>query len=114
MDGTRATAAAGAVHVEEDDAIALTKRGAIDALQRPADVFERAGGYVAWNDRIGHAGEAAMPQVDVGSAHFGPGRAKQRRARRQRGAIEFTNLDGPPRASHHGSEDAITHVVRYP
>ena len=108
MDRAGAAPAAGAVHVEEHDAIALAKRLAVDAAERAANRLEDAGGDVAGNDRIRHAGQAAVPQVHVGAAHF------RSRGPQQRGA-SAADPDAGTRGSrwaacgagHDGGEDAV-------
>ena len=59
----------------------------------PRIAVERAGRDVPGDDRIRHAGQAAVPQVHIGAAHFGSRGPQQRGARRQIGTREFANLD---------------------
>ena len=40
-------------------------------FQYPADA------HVAWNDRIGHAGQTAVAQVNIGAAHFAGDRLEE-------------------------------------
>ena len=70
-------------------------------VQRAADRLERAGRDVPGNDRIRHAGEPSVPEVDVGAAHLRARRAQQRGAGRQIGPRELAELDraGAARAS---------------
>src|SRR4051812_11870989 len=55
-----------------------------------------------------------MPQVDIGSTYFRSCGAQQRRSFREFRPRELSDLDRPPWTGHHGGEDAVTHVVRYP
>src|SRR4030095_2989421 len=64
MNSAGATPAAGAMDIEEDDAIALPKLGTVNATKRTTHLLEHAGRDVIRNDRIRHSGEAAVPQVD--------------------------------------------------
>ena len=101
----RATAAARAVNVEEHDAIAFANRGAIHAANGAAQLVGDADRDVAGNDWIRHAGEPAVPQVDVGAADLRVKRAQKRGSGFERRFVELTQLHGLPRARHHRRED---------
>ena len=66
MHGAGPAAAAGAVHVEEHDAIAFPQGRAVESGERAADGVEDAGRDVARDDRIRDAGELPLPQVPLG------------------------------------------------
>ena len=97
------------VHVEEHGAIAFAQHRAVEPGERPANRFEHAGRHVAGNDRIGHAGQTAVPQVHVGAADFRSRRAQQRCARRKIGTSELADLDRLTRGGHHRREDGSRH-----
>ena len=102
------------MHIEEDGTITLAKDRAIDACQRAANRIEYAGRDVTRNDRVWHARQPPMPEVNVGATHLGSRRSEKRAARLEIGSIEFAYLDRTPRTGHDGGKDAVTHGVRYP
>src|SRR5439155_8601676 len=67
--------------------------------------------HVAGNDRVRHAGEAAMPEMDVGAADLRESRLEQDGSGRQIGAREFADLDPLPRSGHHRGKNAVAHAV---
>ena len=97
------------MHVEEHRAIAFAERAAVDALERSTNRVERPRRDVAGNDGIRHTGEAAMPEVDIGAAHFGARRSKKRALRGKVGPWELSNLDRLARRGHHRGQDAGFH-----
>ena len=109
VNGAGAALPARPVHVEEDGAIAFAQGRAVEPRERPANRFEHAGRDVAGNDRIGHAGQPAVPEVHVGPADLRPRRAQQRRARRKIGTGELADLDRLPRRRHDRGEDGCRH-----
>ena len=113
MHGARTASTARAVHVEEHGAVAFAQERTVDPAQRPANALEDASRDVTGDDRVRHARQPSVPQMDVGAAHLRTDRPQQRAAWRQVGTLELADLDGLPRCGHHGGEDAGAHVVRY-
>ena len=107
-----AAPAAGTVHVEEDGTIAFAQRLAIDGAQAAANRLQRAGRNMTGDDRVGDTRQTTVPQVDVGTAHFGSRGPQQRRAVGEIRPREFANLDRFVRPGHDGGEDAVAHGVR--
>ncbi len=110
LDGAGATASAGPVHVEEHRAIAFGQSRSVEPDQRSANRLEHSRGHMSWNNRIGNAGEAPVPEVHVGPADFRSRDAQQRRARREIGPREFANLNRLTRRRHHGGKDGGRHL----
>ena len=94
---------AGAVHVEERDDVAFLQWHAVYVAQVAAHRRERAGGDVAGDQRVGHAGEAAVVQVHVGATHFAAVDAQQRFAGAEFGQRVLTQLDVAIGSGEHGS-----------
>jgi hypothetical protein len=85
---------------------------AVDATERTANGVEPACRDVARDDRIGHSGKPAVPQMHVGPADLRAGSPQQRTAGGKIGALEPANFDWRVRGRHDGGEDAIAHGVR--
>lgn len=102
------------MYIEEDRAITLAKKRAIDACERAANRVEDTGGDMARNDRIWHTGQPPVPEVNIGATHLGSRSSEKGAARLEIGSIEFADLDRTPRTGHDGGKDAVTHGVRYP
>ncbi len=97
--------------VEEDRPIALTDRRAVDARQWSARGIDRPGRHVARNDRIRHARQTAVPEMDVRAADLRARCPQQRRSWRKIGARKRPHLDGLSRRGHHGRENIGAHGV---
>jgi hypothetical protein len=68
--------------VEECEAIARMELAALDVGEPAARSFERARRDVSRDDRIRHARQTAMPEVNVSTADFGSRSTQERTARR--------------------------------
>ena len=71
MHRAGAAAAAGPVHVEEDDRVPFANRRAVDAGQRTSRGVDDARRNMARNDWIGHTRETPVPEMHVRAADFG-------------------------------------------
>ena len=65
---------------------------------------------MARDDRIGNAGQSAMPEMHIGAADFRPRGAEKRGARWQNGSREFADLDRLSRRRHHRRKDSSGHL----
>ena len=91
-----------------------SQRAAANVRNRSAHALERAGADVARNDRIRHAGQAAVPEMHVGAADLGQRRAQERAAGRQIRFGKLANLDRRARRRHDGSKDQGMNAARLP
>lgn len=99
------------MHIKKRQAVTFPQRTTFDVIEGATRLVQCARGHMPGNDGIRHAREPTVPQVDVGAAHLGPGRAQQRTAHRQIGFGEFANFDQHIRRRHDGSKHGLWHPV---
>ena len=81
MNGARAAVTARPVHVEEHGTIAFGEVRSVESRERPANRIEHTSRHVSGNDRIRHARQPAVPEVNIGAADFRTRGPEQRRRR---------------------------------
>jgi hypothetical protein len=96
---------AGAVHVEEGDAVALLE-GVTFYVEHPAaNPGEAADGDVAWDERVGHAGESPLLEMHVRAADFAQLHVEHGRVRLKLRLVEFAHFDCCVRLGDEGGSD---------
>ena len=105
MHGARATLAARAMHIEKHRTIALAQIRSVEPDYAPANRIQHTGRYVSWNYRIWDAGQAAVPQVNIGAAHLRARGTKERPARGQFRTRKLPDLNRLPGRGHHRGKD---------
>ena len=109
MDGTGAATATRPMHIEESDAVPVFEHRAVEAAKGAPRGLEHAGRHMSRNDRVGYAAQPAVPQVNIGAAHFRALGAEQCRAGFQVGERKLAELNRLAGRRHDGRENAVTH-----
>ena len=105
MHGARATLSARAMHVEKHRTITLAQGSSIQSIDGTANRVEHTSRHMTRDDRIWDAGQAAVPEVNIGAAYLRARSAEEGRARRQVRTRKLSDLNRLPGRRHHRCQD---------
>ena len=97
------------MHVEERNAIAFGNGRAGNRACLAAQLGDTAHRHVSGNDRVRHAAQPAVEQVDIGAAHFRKRRVEQNAAGRELRLGKLAELDWHMWRGHHRGQNGWGH-----